>query len=91
MLLRSKLFYCLWLPSNPMLGGGDLGAILRVLVVWTLNDASQKLFYCLWLPSNPMLGRGDLNTMLGFLVVWALNAALQQTLLLSPAPHPIQY
>ena len=37
-------------------------------------------------PSNPMLGGGEL----GVIVVLGVNAASQQTLLLSPAPHPIQ-
>ena len=35
-----------------------------------------------------MLGGGDLNAMLGVMVVLGFNAASQQTLLLSPAPHP---
>ena len=37
-----------------------------------------------------MLGGGELNAMLGVIVVLGVNAALQQTLILSPAPHPIQ-
>ena len=33
MLLRSKLFYCLWLPIHPMLEEGDPNAILGVMKV----------------------------------------------------------
>ena len=42
MLLRSKLFYCLRLPSNQMLGGGDLSTMLRVLVVIGVHAALQS-------------------------------------------------
>ena len=38
-----------------------------------------------------MLGGGELNARLRVIVVLGVNAALQQSLLLSLAPHPIQY
>ena len=45
MLLRSKLFYCLWLPINPMLGGGDQNAMLGVMKVSEANAASQQTLF----------------------------------------------
>ena len=81
MLLRSKLFYCLRLHINPMLGEGDQNAMLGV------NALRSKLFYFLRLPIHPKLGGGDQNASLGVIKVLGVNAASQQTFLLSPAPH----
>ena len=42
MLLRSKLFYCLRLPIQSNAKGGDLNAMLGVIVVLGINAASQQ-------------------------------------------------
>ena len=60
-----------------------LGEVTRMLV-WGLMLLRSKLFYCLRLPIQSNARGGDQNASLG------INAASQQTLLLSPAPHPIQ-
>ena len=82
-----------------LLGGGDLKAMLGVIVVLgSMLLRSKLLYYRLTpvsnivsgSPSNPLLGGGELNAMLRIIVVLGVNAATQQTLLLSPAPHPIQ-
>ena len=56
------------------------------------NEAQVRLssvgHYRLPIQSNAK--GGDRNDTLGVIVVTGFNAASQQTLLLSPAPHPIQ-
>ena len=54
------------------------------MLVWGLMLLRSKLFYCLRLPIQSNARGGDQNASLG------INAASQQTLLLSPTPHPIQ-
>ena len=47
-----------------MLGGGDLNAMLRVMVVLGFIAASQQTFFIVsGSPSNPTLGGGELNHM----------------------------
>ena len=72
-------FYCFWLPIQSNARG-----VSRMLV-WGLMLLRSKLFYCLRLPIQSNARGGDQNASLG------INAAWQQTLLLSPAPYPIQF
>ena len=88
MLLRSKLF--LLSPAPHTLNAR--GRVTKMLYQGALKFGGlmllrSKLFYCLRLPIYSMLERGEPNAMLGVLKAWRVSAALQQTLLLSQAPH----
>ena len=76
MLLGSKLFYCLQLPINPMLGGGDQNAMLGVNAIFSGS------------PSIQYKGKVTKMLCLGVIKVLGVDPASQQTFLLSPAPHP---
>ena len=53
-----------------MLGGGELNARLRVIVVLGVNAALQQtLFIVSGSPSNPMLWGGNLNAMVAIVVL----------------------
>ena len=63
MLLRSKLFYCLWLPIYSMLERGEPNAMLGVIKARRVSAALQQtLFIVSGSPSNPILG--EVNKML---------------------------
>ena len=55
------------------------------MLVWGLMLLRSELFYCLRLPIQYNARGGDPSASLG------INAAWQQTLLLCPAPYPIQF
>ena len=76
MLLRSKLFYCLRLPIQSNARGGDQNASLE------FNIQSKPLMLLLH------HGMPIVNILNHSIPVVLGDASLQQTLLLSLAPHP---
>ena len=84
-------FYCLRLPIQSNLRGGDPNAMLGVIIVLGVSAALQQtLFIVSGSPSNAMLGRGDQNTILGMKSAVGLMLLRSKLFLLSLAPHPIQ-